>query len=1148
MGNNLLNACKNTSAPTDQNDGDNDQTQKEKQEKRKLERKKNQRNKSDFGSVHAEDIIEKKEIPRQEEQSDSSSQQMNGFDGQSYQSNEINSTYNQGSENHLNKMRKSQHNKYSKKNRHIVNNLVNGQNQQKEEDKFSHSESEHPSPKQGGENAEKEADSVEEIRQLKNNNDKYFTKEDQEYYEKKYYNEKKVQPPKDKNIRWQSGEVLGTGSFGQVILGMNIDTGEFMAVKQVHIGGYNQKDRQEKIQQIQSEIEALRNFSDKNIVRYIGIKKSETSINIFLEYVPGGSISSLLYRYGKFNETLIRKFTQQILKGLEYLHAHEIIHRDIKGANVLVDKDGNCKLADFGSAKKIVEEKGHNDSIRGTPYWMAPETIKQLGSGRFADIWSIGCTVIEMATAKPPWADKSPIQAMFYIANAQQPPPIPEHLSPVCKDFISKCLKINPNDRYNVRQLLNHPFILGKRLTHVSQPGRQLPLITEEATVDYQTSSPDKRKEFLTRGESRGNTLFHEENSMKDTLTEKTLVFSVKTKTHKSQKSRKSIRLRESDGENSQDSIDLGKSKNMNNPRPLNPQPKMIQPRSSQQQQNYSNNKNLNYSGEKFSNSIDKNKDNNDNSSKSSDSSRSSSNSSNSQERTKNNTQISYTGTDAMPIRKKQVTPFSLSHKQSSLNQQQRQQPQSLQIQQPSEYSGTKSVYTSEIDRDKSSIITKQQSYTSQNSSEGGRQNNKLLENNQNQLPTNGIKSQERVNSPFKTQNGNANNNQQSNINKNGMSHFSNGVTSSANNNNDNNNDGANLIRNYDSNSSNSSNKQNENNQKKQEAPIYVQNIASNNNSQNHNLILTQSQQQITLGQKQADRKSQKLRELNDSSSSSSSRPASKSPQPNQNNLPNLSKNSQSKNASIDKSAIEQKKQEAAQKQLIYIDCYDDEDEDEEEEVQFHFDQTAVDSIMRHQGNQNINNNNTQTYTNKTNSEYNRNARKTVDSQQQPSQLVDTTADSFNRDKFGKLRFSKPTSPKQLNTQVSGTNFNNNSFDQIAIDNKTVITDNTNKNKIGSLKQEQVKEYSKYFGQGQRSRNDDYKTSSIDQHIINQYMQQKQNSHNNENNNNNNNNSPYNDLTRHIDSINIDDYSESQFESYNSKEARSKQNIITKNY
>lgn len=113
---------------------------------------------------------------------------------------------------------------------------------------------------------------------------------------------------------------------------------------------------------------------------------------------------------------------------------------------------------DFGSAKKIVEEKGKNDSIRGTPYWMAPETIKQAGSGRweervlslsflrrvllrFADIWSIGCTVIEMATAKPPLADKSPIQAMFHIANATDPPAIPSELSQECRDFTSQCLK-----------------------------------------------------------------------------------------------------------------------------------------------------------------------------------------------------------------------------------------------------------------------------------------------------------------------------------------------------------------------------------------------------------------------------------------------------------------------------------------------------------------------------------------------------------------------------------------------------------------------------------------------------------------------------------------------------------------------------------
>ena len=94
------------------------------------------------------------------------------------------------------------------------------------------------------------------------------------------------------------------------------------------------------------------------------------------------------------------------MEGLEYLHAHDVVHRDIKGANVLVDCNGICKLADFGGAKKIYSaaNKEQYTSLRGTPYWMAPEVIKQTGHGRKADIWSVGCTVIEMATGKPPWS------------------------------------------------------------------------------------------------------------------------------------------------------------------------------------------------------------------------------------------------------------------------------------------------------------------------------------------------------------------------------------------------------------------------------------------------------------------------------------------------------------------------------------------------------------------------------------------------------------------------------------------------------------------------------------------------------------------------------------------------------------------------
>jgi len=154
----------------------------------------------------------------------------------------------------------------------------------------------------------------------------------------------------------------------------------------------------------------------------------------------------------------------QILEGLEYLHAHDVIHRDIKGANILVDKDGVCKLSDFGGAKIIVEEMevSKQQSFKGTPHWMAPETIKSLVTTRFSDRWSVGCTVIEMATGEPPWADcRSPISALYNILNTEKPPQIPSFLSNELKNFLSHCMKMNPSERLNVHQLLRHPFITG---------------------------------------------------------------------------------------------------------------------------------------------------------------------------------------------------------------------------------------------------------------------------------------------------------------------------------------------------------------------------------------------------------------------------------------------------------------------------------------------------------------------------------------------------------------------------------------------------------------------------------------------------------------------------------------------------------------
>ncbi|KAK9146702.1 hypothetical protein Sjap_006605 [Stephania japonica] len=268
-------------------------------------------------------------------------------------------------------------------------------------------------------------------------------------------------------IRWRKGELIGSGAFGSVYMGMNLDSGELLAVKQVLIGTNNaSKDKaQAHIQELEEEVMLLKNLSHPNIVRYLGTAREEGTLNIFLELVPGGSISSLLGKFGSFPEAVIRKYTKELLLGLEYLHKNGIMHRDIKGANILVDKEA-CKLADFGASKKVVELATISGakSIKGTPYWMAPEVILQTGHSFSADIWSVGCTIIEMATGKPPWSQQyQAVAVLFHIGTTKSHPPIPEHLSMDAKDFLQKCLQKEPNLRPTASELLQHPFVTGER-------------------------------------------------------------------------------------------------------------------------------------------------------------------------------------------------------------------------------------------------------------------------------------------------------------------------------------------------------------------------------------------------------------------------------------------------------------------------------------------------------------------------------------------------------------------------------------------------------------------------------------------------------------------------------------------------------------
>ncbi|KAF2183417.1 hypothetical protein K469DRAFT_635407 [Zopfia rhizophila CBS 207.26] len=257
---------------------------------------------------------------------------------------------------------------------------------------------------------------------------------------------------------YQLGDCLGKGAFGSVYRALNWGTGETVAIKQVrleNLGGVELKT-------IMLEIDLLKNLNHSNIVKYHGFVKSSESLYIILEYCENGSLHSICKNFGKFPENLVALYMSQVLHGLLYLHEQGVIHRDIKGANILTTKEGLVKLADFGVATKA---SGLDESsVVGTPYWMAPEVIELSGATTSSDIWSLGCTVIELIEGKPPYHKLQPMQALFRIVNDEHPP-IPGSASPAVRDFLMQCFQKNPNLRISAKRLLKHPWIQSAKRT-----------------------------------------------------------------------------------------------------------------------------------------------------------------------------------------------------------------------------------------------------------------------------------------------------------------------------------------------------------------------------------------------------------------------------------------------------------------------------------------------------------------------------------------------------------------------------------------------------------------------------------------------------------------------------------------------------------
>ncbi|XP_066233715.1 mitogen-activated protein kinase kinase kinase 1 [Saccopteryx leptura] len=275
----------------------------------------------------------------------------------------------------------------------------------------------------------------------------------------------KAKLPYREDTEWLKGQQIGLGAFSSCYQAQDVGTGTLMAVKQVTYVRNTSSEQEEVVEALREEIRMMSHLNHPNIIRMLGATCEKSNYNLFIEWMAGGSVAHLLSKYGAFKESVVINYTEQLLRGLSYLHENQIIHRDVKGANLLIDSTGQrLRIADFGAAARLAS-KGtgageFQGQLLGTIAFMAPEVLRGQQYGRSCDVWSVGCAIIEMACAKPPWnAEKhsNHLALIFKIASATTAPSIPSHLSPGLRDVALRCLELQPQDRPPSRELLKHP-------------------------------------------------------------------------------------------------------------------------------------------------------------------------------------------------------------------------------------------------------------------------------------------------------------------------------------------------------------------------------------------------------------------------------------------------------------------------------------------------------------------------------------------------------------------------------------------------------------------------------------------------------------------------------------------------------------------
>jgi len=260
----------------------------------------------------------------------------------------------------------------------------------------------------------------------------------------------------DPNNIFRDAKKVGEGAAGEVFLATDSRNGEKIAIKKMPLNSQNMK-------LLVTEIGIMKTSNHPNIVKYFDSYLMNEQIWVVMEYMGSGCLTEVLEQYEnglKMTETQIANVCLATLRGLSYIHSLHRIHRDIKSDNILLGTDGAVKLADFGYAAQLTQQKQKRNTIVGTPYWMAPELIRGQNYDQKVDLWSLGIMVMEMAEGEPPYMEFPPLRALFLITTKGIPDlKEPSKWSPEMKDFVGRCLEKEPEARPDSSELLKHPFL-----------------------------------------------------------------------------------------------------------------------------------------------------------------------------------------------------------------------------------------------------------------------------------------------------------------------------------------------------------------------------------------------------------------------------------------------------------------------------------------------------------------------------------------------------------------------------------------------------------------------------------------------------------------------------------------------------------------